>query len=349
MWVTFSSIRARASSSLTKVFRVPLKGLFVMDTFTSDNGSSCRQLLTASATSSSPVVGSMSMTSTLTVRTRWRTDSLPPTTFLKAESNLFLSFAEHFTSTRTPFDLVSLIPPIVTPNSSWFTQFFRLFKIAAQLTPSEGLINTVSEWARFVRSVLLISRLGFFFFRKSFLAGTSTHSSDCFEVFGLFCSGLSAAVTSGLRAGSLSHLRVSEGALDAGFRGFACLLPQRPSFLANLPLLSFAASCLWDSTRSQRGKNRSTPLLFMNSLSLREPPQSHPWWTGKCSFWSWKSFPSSLGLQHHQLLLMPIMEPLPMLSSLGFHKHNIHRVLHHIQFFTKQLLQIRSLNYCSRD
>ena len=146
---------------------MPLKGFFVIDTFTIDDGSSCRQLLTASATSWNSVVGSTTRISTSTMGTRWRTDPTSPTISRKAESNLPLSFAAHFTSTRRSFELVSLIPPIVTPNSSGFMRLFTLSKIAAKLTLSEGLINTASELARFDRSVFLISRLGFCFYRRS--------------------------------------------------------------------------------------------------------------------------------------------------------------------------------------
>ena len=106
--------------------------------------------------------------------TRWQTDLVSQTTSRKAESNLPLSLAAHFTSTRRSVDLVSLIPPIVTPDFSGFTRLLRFFRIATQQhTLSEGFISVASERARFGHSSFLGSGLGFFFFRRSFLAGTS--------------------------------------------------------------------------------------------------------------------------------------------------------------------------------
>ena len=109
---------ALVSSKSKYAFLVPLKGLFVMNTFTSDDVSSCRQFLTASVTSSDSSVSSISSISSSTLKTRWRTDPVSSTTSRKAESNLPLSFAAHFTSTRRYCVLVSLILLIVTSNSS---------------------------------------------------------------------------------------------------------------------------------------------------------------------------------------------------------------------------------------
>ena len=131
MWVTLSKVRARASSSLTRAFLVPLKGLFIKHTFTSNGASSCKQSLIASAISSVSAVGSMSNIFTSTVETRWRTDPDTPTTSRKEESSLPLSFAAHFSSNRRSFVLVSRISPILTLNSSGFTRLLRFFKIAA--------------------------------------------------------------------------------------------------------------------------------------------------------------------------------------------------------------------------
>ena len=143
MWAAFSNFEARASFSLTKAFLVPLKGLFVIQTFTCNGAFSRKQSLIASAISSVSAMISMSNISTSTVGTRWRTDSDGPTTSRKAESSLPLSSAVHFTSTRRSFVRVSRISPILTPNSSGFTRILRFFKIARsdQLAPPQRNIT----------------------------------------------------------------------------------------------------------------------------------------------------------------------------------------------------------------
>ena len=112
-------------------FLVLLKGFFVMHTFIPTDVSSCRQLLTASVTSSVSAVGPMSSISSLTVGTTWRTNPDSPTTSRKAESGFPLSSAAHFTLTWRPFVRVFWIPPILTPSSLGLTRHFRFFKIAA--------------------------------------------------------------------------------------------------------------------------------------------------------------------------------------------------------------------------
>ena len=180
MWAVFNNFRARASSILTKAFLVPLKGFFVGDTFTPDDGSSLRQLQTASSISSTSTVGSMSKFSNSTVGTRWRTNPVVPIASLKAESNLTLSLTLHCSSTRRSFVLVSLILPIFAPRLSRFTLLFRFFRTAVSLTPSEGFFMIVSDQAGLDRTGVFPSSLFFLFFRMSILTGTSTHSSACF-------------------------------------------------------------------------------------------------------------------------------------------------------------------------
>ena len=51
IWFALSKVWAGASNSLAKAFLVPLKGFLVRDTFTPEDGSSCMQFRTASATS----------------------------------------------------------------------------------------------------------------------------------------------------------------------------------------------------------------------------------------------------------------------------------------------------------
>ena len=173
-----------------------------------------------------------------------------------------------------------------------------------------------------------------FFFRRSFLAGESSPITLIFLkylVFSLLAYWPQSPLD--IQSAPSATCRCPKEASAPAVRGFVCLLSQRSSFLANLPPLSFAASCLWDSTRSQGGRNRSTSFPFLCPLCLRKPPQSHPWWAGICSFWSWRNF-----LQDRQLFLMTIMKPLPVLSSLGFLNHNILRILRHVQVSTKQLL-----------
>ena len=59
MWVALSSFRARDYFNLMKAFLVPLKGLLVMVTISSDVVPSRRQLRSTSSTSVTSVVGSL--------------------------------------------------------------------------------------------------------------------------------------------------------------------------------------------------------------------------------------------------------------------------------------------------
>ena len=68
------------------------------------------------------------------------------------------------------------------------------------------------------RTAFFSSGLFFLFFRMSFFTGTSTHSSGCFEAFGLFSSGFLLPGSSGLSVVSLALLRESCVELPAGSR-----------------------------------------------------------------------------------------------------------------------------------
>ena len=116
-----SSLDNNHGTTLALNFRVIVYGRnlpawLVMVTISFDVVSSWRQFLSVSWTSGTSVVGSMSRICTSTMRTRWQTDPLTPTTPRKAYSNLPLSFAAQFTSTKRSLHLVFLIPRILTPN-----------------------------------------------------------------------------------------------------------------------------------------------------------------------------------------------------------------------------------------
>ena len=205
----FANFGARASSSLIKSFLVHLKVLLVIVTFGPDVVSSWRQLLNASSTFCTSVAGSMSSISHSTMGVKCQKDPLSPTTSEKSEFTLPLSFLAHLTLIRRSLRRVFLIPWIVAPSFSGFIGLLRLFKMAAWLSSTVGFIITASERARLYRSGFIVSDLRFFF-RRSFLAGTFTHSSSFLEVLDHFSSGFLAAVAFGFAAGSLSCVKVKK-------------------------------------------------------------------------------------------------------------------------------------------
>ena len=96
---------------------------------------------------------------------------------------------------------------------------------------------TASERTLFVHSDFF--GVGFsFFLRRSFLRGTSIHSSGWFEVFGLFSTGFSAANTNGVTVGSLSRLRGSGVDLGAGSGG-VWVLSSRTTYFGDLTSFIF--------------------------------------------------------------------------------------------------------------
>ena len=72
-----------------------------------------------------------------------------------------------------------------------------------RLTPPDSIIKIASNRGGLERTGFISSVIFFLFFGISFLIGTCTHSSGCFEAFSLFSSGFLMPGSSGLSVGPL--------------------------------------------------------------------------------------------------------------------------------------------------
>ena len=121
-----------------------------------------------------------------------------------------------------------------------------------------------------------------FYFRKSLLAETSTHSSWCFEIFGLFSSDFLIAVASGLTVNSLCRLRGSGVDHDAGWRGV--WLPSfTTTFFGNLAsLILLAIISLMLLSKMSWGRSRLS--MFRLRISISCSASSSPFLIGRNMF-----------------------------------------------------------------